>query len=356
MTTTAGPRAPICEISSTHRSWSCRSAAARVEVAGDIEAEREAEDLAAGEPLQRVLGRVLLPQAELRPQHVGERAVGDAPAVGEAAAEPKRRAVRQMLAELANQARLPHARLTHDLHQARPPVRPGTRDRVLEPAKLVLPADEARFEPVPAARPPWRDHPQELPARDAARLPLGLDHPRLAELEGAADKGRGALPHERVAGLGCLLEARGHVHGVAGGEGAALAGPADGDLAGVDADPEGEPAAEELRQPLLHPEANLERSLAVVLLGCGRAEHGDDRIADELLDRPAAERDLGLHRVVEAIEQVARMLRVERRAHLGRADEVGEEDRRELALHVASISSTSHKAQDGAEAAFPISS
>ena len=71
----------------------------------------------------------------------------------------------------------------------------------------------------------------------------------------------------------------------------------------------------------------------MVFLGRGSAEHGDDGVADELLDRPAAERDLRLHRVVEAVEQVARVLRVERRAQLRRADEVGEQDGRELALH-----------------------
>ena len=71
---------------------------------------------------------------------------------------------------------------------------------------------------------------------------------------------------------------------------------------------------EELLQPFLHPESDLQRPLGVVLLGCGRTERGDDRVADELLDRSAAERDLRFHRVVKAVEQVARVLRVERRA------------------------------------------
>ena len=198
---------------------------------------------------------------------------------------------------------------------------------------------------MPAARPPRRAHPPELPAGDAALLPFRLDRPRLAELERAADEGRGALPDEYVAGLRRLFEARGHVDRVAGRERAALARAADRDLAGIDADPQREPAAEELLQPLLHPEGDLQRPLGVVLLGCGRAEHGDDRVADELLDRSAAERDLRLHRVVEAVEQVARVLRVERRAQLRRADEVGEQDRRELALHRASVSRISHKSK-----------
>ena len=286
----------------------------RLEIAGDVETERQAEDLAAGEPLQHVFGRVLLAQAEFLSQHVGERAVGHAAAVGEAATEPKRRPGRQALPELADEARLAHARLTHDRGEPRAPVRLRAREHVLEPLELALATHEPRFQAVPAARPPRRAHPPELPAGDAALLPLRLDRPRLAELERAADEGRGALPDEYVAGLRRLFEARGHVHRVAGRERAALARAADHDLAGIDADPQREPAAEELLQPLLHPESDLQRPLGVVLLGCGRAEHGDDRVADELLDRSAAERDLRFHRVVEAVEQVARVLRVERRA------------------------------------------
>ncbi len=315
-----------------------------IEIAADVEAERQAEDLAAGEPLEHGLGRVLLPQAELLAEHVGERAVGDAAAVGEAAAEPKRGPGRQPLPELADEARLAHARLTDQSGEPRAPVRLRARDQILEPLELALATHELGCQAVPAARPPRRGSPPEyLPAHDPARFPLGLDRPRLAELERVAEEGRGALPDERVAGLRRLFEARGDVHRVARRERAPLAGAADHDLAGVDADPESEPAAEELHQPLLHPERDLRCPLGVVLLGCGRAEHGDDRVADELLHRPAAQRDLGLHRVVEAVEQVARVLGVERRAQLRRADEVGEQDRRELALHRASISLTPHK-------------
>ena len=119
MTTTAGPRVPSSEISFTHGPGA-QKRRPRIEIAGDVEAERQAEDLAAGEPLQH--GRVLLPQAELLAEHVGERAVGHAAAVGEAAAEPKRRPGRQPLPELADEARLAHARLTNDRRGAAPSV------------------------------------------------------------------------------------------------------------------------------------------------------------------------------------------------------------------------------------------
>ena len=168
----------------------------RVEIAGDVETEREAEDLAAGEPLQRVLGRVLLAQAELLSQHVGERAVGHAAAVGEAATEPKRGPGRQPLPELADEARLAHARLTHDRGEPRAAFRLRAREHVLEPLELAPATHEPCFQAVAAAWPPRRAHPPELPADDAAFLPFRLDRPRLAELERAADEGRGALPHE----------------------------------------------------------------------------------------------------------------------------------------------------------------
>ena len=326
------PRADS-EVSLTHSSCSCEKRRPRVEITADIEAERQAEHLAAGEPLQHVLGRVLLPQSELLAQHVGERAVGHAAAVGEAATEPKRGRCRQPLPERADEARLAHARFTHDGGEPRAPFRLRAREQVLEPLELALAAHETRLQAVAAAWPPRSAHPPQVAADDAALLALRRDRPRLAEFKRAADERRGALAHERVARLGRLLEARGHVHRVAGREGAALARAADHDLAGVDADPQREPAAEELLQPLLHPQGDLQRPLGVVLLGGGRAEHGDDRVADELLDRSPAERDLRLHRVVEAVEQIARVLRVERRAQLRRADEVGEQDRRELALH-----------------------
>ena len=130
-----------------------------------------------------------------------------------------------------------------------------------------------------------------------------------------------------------LLESRRDVHGVAGRERASLARPSDHDLARVHPDPQREAVREELVQTLEHPERRLQRPLGVVLLGHRGAEDRDDRVADELLHRPAAERDLGFHRVVEALEEVSRVLGIELGTHRRRADEIGEQDRRQLPLH-----------------------
>src|SRR6185437_812590 len=84
----------------------------------------------------------------------------------------------------------------------RVPVGPRARENVVEPLELSLATHEPRFQAVPAARPPRRAHPPELPAGDAALLPFRRDRPRLAQLERAADERRGALPNEGVAGVG----------------------------------------------------------------------------------------------------------------------------------------------------------
>jgi hypothetical protein len=75
----------------------------------------------------------------------------------------------------------------------------------------------------------------------------------------------------------------------------------------------------------------------VVLLSRRRTEDCDDGVADELLDRAAAEGDLGLHGVVEALQQVARVLRIERSGHRRRADEIRKQDRCNLPLHAPSV-------------------
>jgi hypothetical protein len=70
----------------------------------------------------------------------------------------------------------------------------------------------------------------------------------------------------------------------------------------------------------------------MILVGDGGPKGGDDRVADELLDGASAERNLGGHRLVEAVEEVTGVLRVERATQLGRSDEVGKQNARELAL------------------------
>jgi len=121
------------------------------------------------------------------------------------------------------------------------------------------------------------------------------------------------------------------VDGVASHERAALARATGDDLAGLDADPELERAAERL-EPAVHRERGMQRTLGVVFVRLGDAEDGHDRVAGELLDRTARADDLDGHRIVEALEQRAGPLRILLLAERRRADEVGEEHGGQLAL------------------------
>ena len=79
-------------------------------------------------------------------------------------------------------------------------------------------------------------------------------------------------------------------------------------------------------------EAGPHRPLGVVLVGDRRAPDRHDRVADELLDRPAVAGDHLAGELEVAGEGVADLLRVALLGEGGEADEVGEEDRDEPAL------------------------
>jgi hypothetical protein len=186
---------------------------------------------------------------------------------------------------------------------------------------------------VAAAQAARGDHAAELSRRDPALLALGLHNVRLAEVERVTDERGGALADEHLTGRRRLLQTRCDVHGVAGRERAPLARAVDDDLARVHSDPQREAVGEELPQTLEHPQRRLQRPLRVVLLGRRRAEDGNDGIANELLDRAAAECDLSLHRLVEALQEIARVLGIQLADERSGADKIGEQDRRQLSLH-----------------------
>ena len=73
-------------------------------------------------------------------------------------------------------------------------------------------------------------------------------------------------------------------------------------------------------------------ALGVVLVRDRCAEDGHDRVADELLHGAAEALDLGAQARVVRGEHRAHVLRVELLGAAGEADEVGEEDRDDLAL------------------------
>ena len=76
----------------------------------------------------------------------------------------------------------------------------------------------------------------------------------------------------------------------------------------------------------------MQSTLGVILERSRDAEDGHDRVARELLDRTAGTLDLGGHRLVETFEVQPDALRILIRRRRGRVGQVGEQDRRDLAL------------------------
>ena len=194
-----------------------------------------------------------------------------------------------VLEELPREPALADPGLADDRHEPGAAFAAGRLEHVLEQAQVLLAPDERRLELVAAARPATlRDDPQCAPRPDAFRLAL---HGQLAQRlvrDRAVGRPIRPLADEDAVGLGATLQARRGVHDVAGDH--ALAGGAHGHggLAGGHAgadrearrvrvcEREGADRVDEL-------ERGSDRALRVVLVGGGRAPHGDHGVADELL-------------------------------------------------------------------------
>ncbi len=292
----------------------------RVQVAGDVAAEREAED------------RPIVERAGLLLKDLPDGPVGPRRPVGQAPADVERRALRASLEprpQLAQEAALAHAGVAEDDRELRLAVLDRAFVRAAEGVELVTAPDERPL--VGAAGPDRRQRPHEQPAGDGLALPLRVDVLQVAELERAPGRLRGSLAHDDLAGVRSLLEARAHVHGVAGDERAVRVG-VDDHLAGVHADPQRERRVE-LGETLAHRERRVKRTLGVVLQRRGSAERRHHGVAGELLDGAADPLDLLRHRREEPVEQDPHRLGVGL-ADRGRADEIGEEHGRDLPLHV----------------------
>ena len=158
---------------------------------------------------------------------------------------------------------------------------------------------------------------------------LDLDRAGVLDLDRACGEPAHDRPEHDLARLRRLLQARGQVDGLAGGEGR-RGGVVDDDLAGLDADARLEP---ELAHLLHHREGGAERALGVVLVRARNAERGHHRVAGELLDRAAVLLDAG-RGLIEVLAHAAPDDLGIDSAHEGRrVDQVDEEHRRELPFH-----------------------
>ena len=171
--------------------------------------------------------------------------------------------------------------------------------------------------------------PVTAPSGEGCSLPLQLEILERAERIRAGGGARGASADEDLPRLGDLLEPSGDVHGVAGHDevGARLVA-ARHDLAGVDPDPDRQPLAE--RRVLAHGVPQLQRGVdrppRVVVVGDRQPEDRHRGVADELLERAGVPLHDPAREIVEAREQASQVLRVERLAERGRADDIGEQD------------------------------
>jgi hypothetical protein len=85
-------------------------------------------------------------------------------------------------------------------------------------------------------------------------------------------------------------------------------------------------------QSTLHSEPSVQRPLGMILERSRRAEHRHDPVSGELLDRATRPLDLLHHGVVEALETDSNPLGILVARKSSRADEIGEQNRDELAF------------------------
>ena len=202
--------------------------------------------------------------------------------------------------------------------------------RSLQQTQLAAAAHEWRL---PATRQAWFGRGAvEAPDLHRLRLALQLERFEGRELEGVGRQAPGGGADEDAVRLRRLLEARGHVHRVAG-HGVLVrlrAGSRAADhLARVDADPDLEPL---LPHRLADGQRGMERALRVVVVGLRRAVDRHHRVADVLLDGAAIALDLGRHGLEVGALDLANLFGVARLGPAREADEVDEQHRDEASL------------------------
>ncbi len=255
--------------------------------------------------------------------HVRERPVRDALAVGEAATPVPVGDLRQaveVLVELPGQPGLADPGDADDRHEVRLPLVGAGVEEILDPAQLAVPAHEGRLQAGRLERPAGPgDDTKRLPERDEADLPLQLVRPRVRVDDCLIGRAAGRLADEHIPRRGDGLDPGRGVDEVAGDHALTLGSDRHRGLAREHACPRPKLGHGNLVAEGGHGRDQVERrsdrTLGVVLGRGRRAPDRHHRVADELLDRPAVELDQPPARVEVAREQLAGVLRV---ATLGR--------------------------------------
>ena len=158
------------------------------------------------------------------------------------------------------------------------------------------------------------------------------------DLNGILDQPVRDLPDHDLSRRGCLLEACGHVDGVSGHETLSARRISGDHLARVHPDPDLDPdtvialqfGVQRLER-LAHTARCPNRADRIVLVRARDTEDRHDRVADELLHRATVGVDHELHLVEESTHHAAKGLRIQAFTERGRAGDIGEQDRDDLA-------------------------
>ena len=227
---------------------------------------------------------------------------------------------------------LPIARRADDADEPGPTFPGGGVEEVLELAELLVAADEGGLERVAPVAPADLGHdPDGPPGGNGHGLALEQQLTGRLEHDGPGGRAVGRLADEDGPGLGDRLQPAGGVHEVAGDH--ALVGRAEGDRGLAGQDPGARLDGWAQRPDRVDQlQGGAHRPFGVVLVGGGCTPHGHDRIADELLDRPAVAADHPSGEVEVPGQELSGVLRVAALRDRREADEVGEEDRDETTL------------------------
>ncbi len=295
-----------------------------VRVVAVVDAEPLDEDAAQ----QRVGGHLLGRRRRPAPQQPD--------AVGEAG---------QVALEVPDEACLADAGVAEHGDDERRPVGGDVGEQLLQLAELETAADGRRGDALDAAR--LQPEPLDLTGHDEEAVdrlvePLQRQPGHQVQLERAPDVTAGVGRHQDPAGRRRCLDAGGAVDPIADHDQVAVAplpqGP-DHHLAGVDAHPHrqldaeaGVEAAVELLERRPHREGGAHRPVRVVLVGPPEPEHRHHRVTDVLLDDSALGLDGDAPGGEVVVHDLADVLGVELPREHGEVDDIGEQDRDQLAL------------------------
>ena len=271
---------------------------------------------------------VVFEQAAASADHLAEGPEGDTRAVrGRSPVVPPDRLDQavEVLLQLPRQPALADAALPADRDHAHTTFAAGVVEQLLEQPELGIATDERWLQPIvaPAATALGND-PQGPPQSHRRSLALECVLARWLEGDGTRSGLHRSLVDEDGAGRGRGLDAGSGVHKVARDHALPDGTERHGGVAGLHAHPG--------LQALVHGRDRIDElhgrphgSLRVILMGDGRAPHGHDRVADELLDRAAVALDDLAAAVEVDTERLAYLLGIAPLGEGREANEVGEQ-------------------------------